>query len=318
METRTFLSNHQHGKSIKSSNLSDFLAQKAYKSVHTTKSDHERTAITQSRETCPALPEEPSPDLEKTRTRPKMLSEILQAIRNYARAWGLIRPLRLWPFFLIPALISLFLGALIAWSAWNVAGTASSWLIAHYPWKLGAALVAKIAGLFSSLLLAALGFILYKNLVMVLAGPFMSPLSEKVEHHLTGRKAPSTWNFIRLIRDLLRGLRIALRNIIRELLLTFLILLLGLLPVFSPFTSIAVLLVQAYFAGFGNMDYTLERQFNYRESVRFVQRHKGLALGNGILFMLLLFTGIGFLIAPPWATVASTLDTIEALEKEKN
>ena len=247
-----------------------------------------------------------------------MLIEILQAIRNYARAWHIVNKLRLWPFFFVPALISLLLGGIIAWSAWSVAGSTASWLISHYPWTWGAATVAKIAAVFSGLLLAALGFILYKNLVMILAGPFMSPLSEKVERHLIGGKTSPTWHATHLLRDLIRGLRIALRNIIRELLLTFSLLLIGLFPALSPFTSIGIFLVQSYFAGFGNMDYTLERQFGYRDSIRFVQRHKGLALGNGILFMLLLLTGIGFLIAPPWATVASTLDTLEALEKEKS
>ncbi len=246
-----------------------------------------------------------------------MLNDTLKSIATYTEAWRLSKELRLWPFYLIPALISLFLGTAIIWGAWSIAGNAASWIIAHYPWQWGAALVAKAAAIFSGLLIAALGFILYKNLVMILAGPFMSPLSERVEQHLTGQKTTGGWNPARLVKDIIRGLRIALRNIIRELLLTLLLLLLGLIPLLSPFTSIGVFLVQSYFAGFGNMDYALERHFGYRDSIRFVKMHKGLALGNGIIFMLLLLTGIGVLIAPPWATVAATIDTVRKLEQRE-
>ncbi len=245
-----------------------------------------------------------------------MFSETYLAIRTYAHAWRLSHELRLWKYYLIPAFISLLIGGGIVWSAWSAAGTIASWLIAHYPWAWGAALVAKMAAIFSGLLIAAIGLILYKNLVMLLAGPFMSPLSEKVEKHLTGQKVSAPWNITRLIHDFIRGLRIAIRNIIRELLLTLLLLLIGLIPALSPFTSIGIFLVQSYFAGFGNMDYTLERHFDYRGSIAFVRNHKGLALGNGIVFMLLLLTGIGFLIAPPWATVASTINTINTLDDE--
>ena len=243
-----------------------------------------------------------------------MIDQTLKAISAYVEALKLSRQLRLWPYYLTPALISLLLGLGIAWGAWSLGGNAASWIITHYPWSWGAGLVGKIAAIFSGLLVAALGFILYKNLVMILAGPFMSPLSEKVERHLTGQSSSEGWNMARLIRDLIRGLRIALRNIIRELLLTLALLLLGLIPILSPFIGVAVFLVQSYFAGFGNMDYTLERHFNYRNSIRFVKAHKGIALGNGIVFMLLLLTGVGVLIAPPWATVAATINTVKNLK----
>ena len=37
-------------------------------------------------------------------------------------------------------------------------------------------------------------------------------------------------------------------------------------------------------------------------------------IGNGTVFMLLLMTGIGFLFAPPLATVAATVESIERLQ----
>jgi len=51
--------------------------------------------------------------------------------------------------------------------------------------------------------------------------------------------------------------------------------------------------------------------------VRFVRRHRALALGNGLVFMALLLTLIGFLFALPLGAVAATLETVRLLpEKE--
>jgi len=39
-----------------------------------------------------------------------------------------------------------------------------------------------------------------------------------------------------------------------------------------------------------------------------------MAIGNGVVFLLLLFTGIGFILALPLGTVAATIETVKRLE----
>ncbi len=65
------------------------------------------------------------------------------------------------------------------------------------------------------------------------------------------------------------------------------------------------------------MDFTMERHLNYRESIDFVHENRGVAIGNGIGFMLIfLIPVLGIFIALPMATAAATLRTVKKLEKE--
>ena len=51
-----------------------------------------------------------------------------------------------------------------------------------------------------------------------------------------------------------------------------------------------------------------------RESVRFVKANRMLAIGNGMVFVLLLMTVVGFLFALPLGTAAGAVVTLEELE----
>lgn len=242
-----------------------------------------------------------------------MIKQFFIGLSAYGKAIPLISSLRLWSYFLIPALISIVLAALIFGLAWNLGDDLGNRLIGWYPWQTGAEAVSKMANIFGTILIITLGLILYKNLVMALASPFMSQMSERIERQLSPVYASKPFSSARMLREILRGLRIALRNITREIFFSLLLLLLGLIPFFSPFAVLGIFLVQAYYAGFGSMDYTLERHRSVGESIRFVRVHRGIALGIGSIFILLLMTGIGFLFALPLSTAAVTPEVIKRL-----
>ncbi len=246
-----------------------------------------------------------------------MLNSFFDGIRSYGRALQLVSELRLWGYVIAPGLLSLLLGAIIIWVSIGVADNIGAWLVAWYPWERGRGAVETIANIFGGLLVAALGLIIFKNLVLALASPIMSPLSEKVERYLTGKPA-IPFNLSQFTSDLIRGIRISIRLIVRELFFTILLLLLGLIPLFSPFIAVAIFIIQAYYAGAGNMDFALERHFRVRESVRFVRQHRLLAIGNGTIYVLLLLTGVGFLVALPLGVVAATVETVKRLQPQPN
>lgn len=241
---------------------------------------------------------------------------IINGALSYIKAFEIIGRYNLWIYFLAPALVSIVLGIAILGAAWGISGNIGDWLISLYPWEWGKPVLEKIATVFGAIFVVAIGLIIFRQLVIALASPFMSPMSEKIELRLSGTKQEVPFTISKFFSDLVRGLTIALRNIIRELFYTLILFLLGLIPILTPFTTILIFIVQSYYAGFGNMDFTLERHYRVRGSVRFVRRNWGLAIGNGAVFLLLLLTGIGFLFAIPLGAAAAASETVKRLNKE--
>ena len=65
------------------------------------------------------------------------------------------------------------------------------------------------------------------------------------------------------------------------------------------------------------MDPTLERHFTYKESILFVQKNKGLAIGNGVVFVLfLLIPFFGVLLVLPFSVTAATIATVKLIHKK--
>ena len=243
-----------------------------------------------------------------------MIQEFFEGVKAYGKAFRVISQLGLWGYTLIPALITLALMIGIGFTAYGLSDNFGNFLLGWWRWDWGSEVVAGIGSWVGGFIIGVLGILSLKYIVMILVAPFMSILSEKVESRLTGVKSNTGFKISKAIQDIIRGIRISLRNIIRELFFTMLLLIAGLIPVIGWISPILIFLVQSYYAGFGNTDYTMERHFKVRQSVNFARQHKGLMIGNGVVFMALLMTGIGFLFAPPLATVAATLESVERLE----
>ena len=112
-------------------------------------------------------------------------------------------------------------------------------------------------------------------------------LSERAETHLTGRTYP--FSFKQLLRDMLRGILIALRNMVVQTLISIALFLFSFIPVAGLVAPVLMLLVSAYFYGFSFLDYAVERKrIGVRDSVRYVNRRVGATTGVGIVFALAL------------------------------
>ena len=247
-----------------------------------------------------------------------MIKNIISGIKAYFGAFGLISKLKLWKYFAIPMLISLATAILVFGSAYSLSDHIGGFISKIWIWDWGHETFSKISNFIGGLIVLVIGLILFKHIIMALSAPFMSPVSEKIEAHFTGSTSHSHRD-TSFMQQLWRGIKINGRNLLMELLLTIPILLLKFIPVVNIFSTILLFMVQAYYAGFGNMDYTLERHYQYKESVQFVRKHRGLAIGNGIVFILfLLIPVIGVILVLPLSVTSASTRTVEALQLKNN
>ncbi|WP_282122800.1 EI24 domain-containing protein [Algibacter mikhailovii] len=247
-----------------------------------------------------------------------MVKNIISGIKAYFGAFSLISKLKLWKYFAIPMIISVLTAFLVFSTAYGLSDNIGSFISKIWIWDWGQNAFTAISNFIGGLIIIVIGLILFKHIIMALSAPFMSPVSEKIEIHFTGKVKHNHRNTT-FIQQLMRGIRINGRNLIMELLLTIPILLLKLIPVVNIFSSILLIMVQAYYAGFGNMDYTLERHFKYKESIKFVRQNRGLAIGNGIIFLLfLLIPVIGVILVLPLSVTAASSRTVQVLELKKD
>ncbi len=246
-----------------------------------------------------------------------MFKNIIEGITAYFGAFTLISKLKLWKFFAIPMLISLIIGISIATLAYTFSDNLGALIARIWPWEWGSETFATISTYIGGLCIIVIGLLLYKHIVMALSAPFMSPVSERIENHLTG-DTNHQHRQTSFGEQLARGIRINVRNLLKELFFMIPLLVFSFIPVIGIAGTILIFLVQAYYAGFGNMDYTMERHFNYKDSILFVKKNRGVAIGNGIVFVLMLFIPIiGFLITLPLSVVAASTETVKVLKEKQ-
>ncbi len=236
------------------------------------------------------------------------------AIAHYNTAVQLISKLRLGVYFLIPSLVSLVVGVGLVFGIISLGDNLGGWISEFYPFEKGAIWFAKASQWIGYILISLLAVILFRYIIMMFLSPFLSPLSARVEHHYRQTEDPG-WSVRQISSEIVRAIRLNLRNLIRELFYTLLLIILGFIPVIGWIAGALILMVQAYYSGFQNMDFTLERHYNMKDSVRFVRANRGLAIGNGIVFLFMLMIPIlGLLIAPPLAVVAATVGVVENMD----
>lgn len=246
-----------------------------------------------------------------------MINDISKSINAYFKAFKIIKELKLWNYFLIPAVIGFVLGVAFIFGAYTFSDNLGSYLADLWRWDFGKSFITSLSTWLGGFFIIIIGIILYKHLLMALSSPFMTPVSEKVEVYLTGKPIVVNKEGRSAMKQLMRSLNLNLTLLVKELLVTFTLFILSLIPLIGLVATFLIFYKQSYYAGFGNMDYTLERYLNYSESKKFVKKHKGIAVGNGAVFTVMLFIPIvGIMLTLPISTVAATINTVEKLELE--
>jgi CysZ protein len=244
-----------------------------------------------------------------------LLKEIVTAIESYFRAHQFISKYRLWKWIILPGIFYMILFGIGMYFFW----TSSDEVISYITRRLG---IDKWLQLHDSrvlsflfimgefmlrLLMVFFYFSLFKYLFLIIGSPLFAYLSEKTEAIMEGKDFPFSWP--QFMKDIVRGIKLALRNTLWQSVYTISLLILSLFPVIGWITPVIILFIECYYYGFSMLDYSCERhKLSPSESITFIGRHKGLAIGNGMVFYLMhLLPFVGWVLAPAYAVVAATI-----------
>ena len=165
-------------------------------------------------------------------------------------------------------------------------------------------------GMMLRLVLLLFYFSLFKNLLLIIGSPAFAFLSEKTEALLEGKEHDFNWEDV--WKDAKRAMRLAIQNTGKEILYFFGLIVLAFIPLAGWITPVIALIMQGYYFGVSMLDYSFARhQLTLEESVRFSSHHKGLAIGNGLLFFAM---HVLVLLAPAYAIIAATLSVRQVKE----
>jgi CysZ protein len=128
---------------------------------------------------------------------------------------------------------------------------------------------------------------------------------------------PFEWNKQEYFKLVIRSVIVNLNNMLWQTVYLIPIVLVCTLPVVGWFTPLFTILMESYYLGFAMMDFGMATEKHNRNFAAYVNRHKGLPIGNGIVFYLLhLIPIIGWFTAPFYALVAAHLNTQEIKDTE--
>ena len=244
-----------------------------------------------------------------------MLKEIVIAIQSFSEAHRFILKNKLWKWIIIPGLVYSIL-FVVSMYFFGKSATAvieylthttglDGWIQKFRNGFLG--FLFAFAGIILWLVLILLYFSLFKYIWLIVGSPIFSYLSEKTQSIIDGRDFP--FDTKQLLKDMLRGIKLAIRNTLWQTVYTISILILSFIPVIGWATPILAMLVECYYYGFSMLDYSFERhKLTPQQSIEFVGKNKGLAIGNGLVFYFMHgLIGIGWVLAPAYAVIAATI-----------
>ncbi len=253
-----------------------------------------------------------------------MLKEIIISIQAYFEAHRFIKKHGLWKWILLPGIIYAILFITGFYLFWSSSNMAISWMFSRFGVKKWIDHMEEgwlsfffiIGNVFIQLFLIIFYFSLFKFISLILGSPIFAFLSEKTESILNGKELP--FRFSLLMSDMFRGVRIAIRNASWQTIYMVSLFFLSLIPLVGWITPLVGLFVDCYYMGFSMLDYSSERnELDVNASVSFIGHHRGLAIGNGMVFYTFhAVPVIGWVFAPGYAVVAATLSLHKARENQ--
>ena len=265
----------------------------------------------------------------------KFFSDFFKAIGNCFKAFSVIFEKGLWPYSFVFLFVWILLWVLSIYGLFVLADGVSDWLSSYIDFNsipeaghwLSFAKPYLVGG-FQFLIKLIFKFLFWfvsstflKYVLLMILSPVFSLLSEKADEKLTGNSYP--FNFIQLLKDIVRGISINLRNMLLEYFFIFICFIISVaFPPLFIVTTPFLLFLGWYYVGFSLLDYSCERhKYGVSKSIQFIKSNRGTACGIGFaysLFMALPFlpgSVIGIMFGPSIGVVGSTISFLEITKK---
>jgi len=244
-----------------------------------------------------------------------LLKEIVIAFQSFEEANRFIREHKMYKWIIIPGIIYtlLFIAAMILFA--DSANGAVTWLSQQLriePWlekerSPFLSFIFVMTGIMLRLVLFLFYFSLFKYLILIIGSPVFAYLSEKTEAIIENREHSFNWK--QLLPDAIRGTKLALRNAGWQTVYMVALILLCLFPVAGWIAPVIAVIIECYYYGFAMLDYGLAKNdFSVPKSIFYSGKHKGLSIGNGIVFYLMHLVVV---FAPAFAIIAANLSVIK-------
>ena len=215
-----------------------------------------------------------------------MIKDFTLGIRSYLEAWKFLFRKHFWWYALIPLVV--FLGIFYLG---NLLKDVNYFYLPHKDDGMGISIAFYfLDGIILLIAFALLNFTRY--IMLALVSPVLSIVSQRTEKLLNDKKYG--FSFRQILRDVKRALKLISRNLIVEALTILGIIALfwlinflvdGYETILNAVENTFIIVIAFYYYGFSFMDYNLERwKIDEKESVKFVRKHKGLALAIGSVF----------------------------------
>jgi CysZ protein len=248
-----------------------------------------------------------------------LLKELILAIRAYFSAHRFIVQHKLWKWMIVPGILYAYLFVL----GMNYFSQSSSFFIESIILKTGLkswvdTLNNDLIGFFITMgsfwlwfTLLLFYFALFKYLFLILFAPFFAYLHLRID--AIKNETVFVFNSKAYRKLIARALLLNVTNLLWQTVYLIPIVIICTLPIIGWFTPIFTILIECYFLGAAMLDYSLASENkNKVAAAAYVNNHKGLPIGNGLVFYLLHFIPIiGWMTAPFYSLIAAQLNTQE-------
>ncbi|MBK9734538.1 MAG: EI24 domain-containing protein [Saprospiraceae bacterium] len=205
-------------------------------------------------------------------------------------------------YILYTGISAILLCGVVIYAGLHLSGLLGKYLASIIPWQWAheSLMFSFIVGLATFVFV----FMIFKYILIILLSPLLSYISEKTESEITGTKNRGAFSFIQATS---RSIRINLLNMAKELIISSMLFLISFIPMINIISLPMLLMVQAYFTGFGFMDFYMERHYSFSKTIEIVYQHKWAAMTLGSIFILMFTIPIiGILFAPYLTVVVGT------------